>query len=145
MSENILNTLPKIKTQSRKRIGRGIGSGKGKTSGKGHKGQKARTGHHSVKGFEGGQTPIYMRLPKKGFKNSLRKEYEVVNIADIVRLVEAKKIEENQELSKEGLKNLGLIKNVKSQVKLIMTNKKITLPKVKIVVDKYSEKAKSFS
>jgi len=69
-----LTTLPKIKRNSRIRVGRGIGSGKGKTSGRGVKGQKARTGHHSVKGFEGGQTPIYMRLPKKGFTNVLRKK-----------------------------------------------------------------------
>lgn len=145
MSENLLNTLPKIKVQDRKRVGRGIGSGKGKTAGRGHKGQKARTGHHSVKGFEGGQTPIFMRLPKKGFKNNLRKEIEIVNIKDIARLIEAKKIEENQELNKEKLEKLGLIKSAKSQVKLIMTNKKITAPKVKIVVDKYTAKAKDFA
>ncbi len=145
MSENLLNKLPKIKTQNRTRVGRGIGSGKGKTSGRGVKGQKARTGHHSVKGFEGGQTPIYMRLPKKGFKNSLRKEVEVINIKDIVRLIESKKIQENQELNKEKLQELGLIKNLKSQVKLIMTNKEITLPKVKIIVDRYSKNAKEFA
>ena len=69
MSENLtLDSLPKIKTQHVKRLGRGIGSGKGKTSGRGVKGQKARTGS-SIKGFEGGQTPAHMRLPKKGFKN----------------------------------------------------------------------------
>ena len=60
--------VTKNKKNSRIRVGRGIGSGKGKTSGRGVKGQKARTGHHSVKGFEGGQTPIYIRLPKRGFK-----------------------------------------------------------------------------
>ena len=63
-----LQELPKIKRNSRKRVGRGIGSSKGKTSGRGVKGQKARTGHSTVRGFEGGQTPIHMRLPKKGFK-----------------------------------------------------------------------------
>lgn len=84
---NPLNNLKKIKTQGRKRVGRGIGSGKGKTSGRGVKGQKARTGHSTVKGFEGGQTPIYMRLPKRGFTNVLRNEYEVVNIKDIANLV----------------------------------------------------------
>ncbi len=144
MSEN-LNKLPKIKTQYRTRVGRGIGSGKGKTSGRGVKGQKARTGHSSVRGFEGGQTPIHMRLPKRGFKNVLRKEYEVVNIKDVVRLIESKKIDVSQELNKEKLQEVGLIKNARSQVKLIMTNKELTLPKVKIVVDKYSAKAKSFA
>ena len=144
MSE-ILNKLIKIKTQGRKRVGRGIGSGKGKTSGRGVKGQKARTGHHSVKGFEGGQTPIHMRLPKRGFTNTLRKEYETVNIRDIVTLIENKKIKESEELNKEKLQALGLISDAKAQVKLIMTNKKLTLPKVKIIVDKYSANAKAFA
>lgn len=142
---NLLNSLKKIKTQGRKRIGRGIGSGKGKTSGRGVKGQKARTGHSTVKGFEGGQTPIYMRLPKKGFTNVLRKEYEVVNIKDIERLVESKKITDSGEINKEKLQELGLIKSAKSQVKLIMSNKEATVSKVKIIVDKYTAKAKAFA
>ena len=96
---------------AKKRVGRGIGSGKGKTSGRGVKGQKARTGHHSVKGFEGGQTPVYMRLPKKGFINNLRKEIEVVNIRDIVNLFESKKINSQSEVTKEHLENFGLIQN----------------------------------
>ena len=87
---NSLGNLKKIKFESPKRVGRGIGSGKGKTSGRGVKGQKARTGHSTVKGFEGGQTPIYMRLPKKGFTNTLRKEYEVVNIKDVSGLLDKK-------------------------------------------------------
>ncbi len=144
MSQNILNTLPKIKIQGRKRVGRGIGSGKGKTSGRGVKGQKARTGHHGMKGFEGGQTPIYMRLPKKGFKNYTRKEYEVVNIKDIARLFEAKKLD-GKEINKEKLQEVGLIDNAKSVVKLIMTSKEISLPKVKIIVDKYSKNASNFA
>ncbi len=144
MSQNILNTLPKIKIQGRKRVGRVIGSGKGKTSGRGVKGQKARTGHHGMKGFEGGQTPIYMRLPKKGFKNYTRKEYEVVNIKDIARLFEAKKLD-GKEINKEKLQEVGLIDNAKSVVKLIMTSKEISLPKVKIIVDKYSKNASNFA
>ncbi len=141
---NPLNSLKKIKTQGRKRVGRGIGSGKGKTSGRGVKGQKARTGHSTVKGFEGGQTPIYMRLPKKGFTNVLRKEYEVVNIKDIAALIESKKIKESAELTKEKLQELGLINDANSVVKLIMSNVNVA-PKVKIIVDKYSAKAKSFA
>jgi large subunit ribosomal protein L15 len=76
--------------RDRKRLGRGPGSGKGKTSGKGHKGQKARTGHHGVPAwFEGGQMPIQRRLPKRGFKNPFRTEYEIVNLDDIEALEES--------------------------------------------------------
>lgn len=139
-----LKSLPKIKRNSKIRVGRGIGSSKGKTSGRGVKGQKARTGHHSVKGFEGGQTPIHMRLPKRGFVNTLKKEIEVVNIRDIVSFIENKKIESNSEINKEKLENLGLIKNKKSTVKLIMGKSKINL-NFKVLVDKYSKNAKSFS
>lgn len=141
-----LTQLKKIKTQGRKRVGRGIGSGKGKTSGRGVKGQKARTGHSSVKGFEGGQTPIHMRLPKRGFVNVLRKEYEVVNIKDIVNLLETKAIKESDVLTKEKLQELGLICCAKSQVKLIMSgNKNLAQPKIKVAVDKYSANAKVFA
>ena len=139
-----LTTLPKIKRNSRIRVGRGIGSGKGKTSGRGVKGQKARTGHHSVKGFEGGQTPIYMRLPKKGFTNVLRKEIEAVSIRDIVSMIESKKIDASLVITKESLDKAGLIKCKNSKVKLIMSKKEILL-EFKVAVDAYSEKAKAFS
>jgi large subunit ribosomal protein L15 len=139
-----LTTLPKIKRNSRIRVGRGIGSGKGKTSGRGVKGQKARTGHHSVKGFEGGQTPIYMRLPKKGFTNVLRKEIEAVSIRDIVSMIENKKIDASSIITKECLERVGLIKCKNSKVKLIMSKKEILL-EFKVAVDAYSEKAKAFS
>jgi large subunit ribosomal protein L15 len=70
-----------------KRLGRGPGSGKGKTSGKGHKGQKARTGHHGIPAwFEGGQMPLQRRVPKRGFKNPFRVTYEVVNLGDLARI-----------------------------------------------------------
>ena len=141
----MLNKIKKIKTNGRKRVGRGIGSGKGKTSGRGVKGQKARTGHSTVKGFEGGQTPIHMRLPKKGFTNVCRKEYEVLNIRDVANLIESKKLAESATLTKEKLQELGLIKNAKSVVKLIMSSKNFAATKVKITVDKYSEKAKVFA
>lgn len=139
-----LEKLPKIKRQYRVKVGRGIGSGKGKTSGRGVKGQKARTGHHSVKGFEGGQTPVHMRLPKKGFKNIHRKEIEVVNLNSIARLIESKKIETNKEITKEILENVGLIKSKDSKVKLIMSTN-VTLPKAEIKVDLYSKTAKSLA
>jgi len=139
-----LQGLPKIKKNSRIRVGRGIGSGKGKTSGRGVKGQKARTGHHSVKGFEGGQTPVYMRLPKRGFVNILREEMEVVNIRDIATFVESKKLDGSKSITKELLEQVGLIKCKNAKVKLIMSEKEISA-KFKVVVDVYSEKAKSFS
>ena len=85
-----LQHLPKIKRQDKMRVGRGIGSGKGKTSGRGVKGQKARTGHHSVKGFEGGQTPVHMRLPKRGFVNNLAKKTESVNYENIANRLQSK-------------------------------------------------------
>ena len=139
-----LQSLPKIKRNSKIRVGRGIGSSKGKTSGRGVKGQKARAGHHSVKGFEGGQTPVHMRLPKRGFVNNLRKEIEVINIRDLVNLIESKKLNLQSEITKEHLENLGLIRNKKSVVKLIMGKSKIDL-QFKVLVDKYSKNAKKFS
>src|SRR5688572_13245248 len=87
-----LHTLkgPKGATRNRKRIGRGPGSGTGEQSGKGVKGQKARTGHHGARfGFEGGQMPMQRRLPKKGFKNPFREEFFAVNLGDIEQRFEA--------------------------------------------------------
>jgi large subunit ribosomal protein L15 len=87
-----LSNLPRPEgaTRERKRLGRGPGSGTGKTSGKGHKGQKARTGHHGIPAwFEGGQMPLQRRVPKRGFKNPFRVEYEIVNIEAIAALEEA--------------------------------------------------------
>jgi large subunit ribosomal protein L15 len=80
---------PEGANHDRKRIGRGPGSGKGKTSGRGHKGQKARTGHHGIPAwFEGGQMPIQRRVPKRGFTNNFRTEYEIVNLEAIQALEE---------------------------------------------------------
>src|SRR5687767_741190 len=86
-----LSNLPRPEgaNRDRKRLGRGPGSGTGKTSGKGHKGQKARTGHHGIPAwFEGGQMPIQRRVPKRGFKNPFRTEYEIINLDDIQALDE---------------------------------------------------------
>jgi len=80
---------PEGANTDRKRLGRGPGSGKGKTSGKGHKGQKARTGHHGVPAwFEGGQMPLQRRVPKRGFTNNFRTEYDVVNVSQLEALTE---------------------------------------------------------
>ena len=95
-------------TKARKRIGRGIGSGKGKTAGKGHKGQWARSGV-SFRGFEGGQMPLQRRLPKRGFIQPNRVEYVIINLADIQRAVDAKKLD-RKEVSLETLLQAKLLK-----------------------------------
>jgi large subunit ribosomal protein L15 len=91
-----------------KRLGRGIGSGKGKTSGKGVKGQKAREGV-SLNGFEGGQLPIYRRLPKRGFKNLFRKVYAPINLDVLEKAVESGKLDAGQTITEASLKTAGLI------------------------------------
>ena len=90
-----------------KRLGRGIGSGKGKTSGKGVKGQKAREGV-SLNGFEGGQLPIYRRLPKRGFHNMFRKEYAPVNLGSIQKALDSGKLAADAEITEETLSKAGL-------------------------------------
>lgn len=143
MSVN-LSSLKKVSQFKKKRVGRGIGSGMGKTSTRGVKGQKSRTGHHSVKGFEGGQTPIYMRLPKKGFNSVTKKAYEVVNIKDILRLIAAKKIAENAEINNKLLFELGLISSDKAKSKLILSGSESPKSlKNKFALDFYSKGAKS--
>lgn len=92
-----------------KRLGRGIGSGKGKTSGKGVKGQKAREGV-ALNGFEGGQLPIYRRLPKRGFKNNFRIEYAPVNIGAIDKALEAGRLDPNEAITEAALANAGLVR-----------------------------------
>jgi large subunit ribosomal protein L15 len=140
----VLNKLAKLKRNNGKRLGRGIGSGKGKTSGRGVKGQKARTGA-SIKGFEGGQTPIYMRLPKKGFVNFCKKEYETVNLRDILNLINKKIIDSSSVITKEKLAEVGLISKKESVVKLIMSKEKISDAEFKVAVDKYSKNAQIFA
>ena len=105
-------------TKSRKRIGRGIGSGKGKTSGKGHKGQKSRSGV-SIKGFEGGQMPIHRRLPKRGFTNVNRINYTELNLDKIQKLIEIKKIDSKKIVNYKTFLDLGLVKSKKAKIKLL--------------------------
>ena len=112
-----LNELKSDNKKSKKRIGRGIGSGTGKTSGKGHKGQKARSGV-AIKGFEGGQMPIHRRLPKRGFKNIFRKEYVPINLGIIQKLINEKKISLNAPLDVETLLKVGLLKK-KNNIKIL--------------------------
>ena len=87
--------------RSRKRVGRGIGSGRGKTSTKGQKGQKSRSGV-SLVGFEGGQMPIFRRLPKRGFKNPFRKVYEVVNIGGVQKAIDAGRLDAGKDIDLDG-------------------------------------------
>ena len=97
----------------RKRKGRGIGSGNGKTAGKGHKGQNARSGGGVRPGFEGGQTPLFRRLPKRGFTNINRKEYAIVNLEALNRF------EEGTEVTPELLIETGVVSNEKSGIKIL--------------------------
>lgn len=141
-----IKTLSKSETKKKSRVGRGIGSGKGKTSGRGIKGQKARTGHHSMKGFEGGQTAIHMRLPKKGFKSkSIKKRIEVINADRLISFCKVNAI--SHYLTKSDMLRLGLIKNTRLLTKIIMGRNKESLEKVEIKVeaDFYSKKAKIFA
>jgi large subunit ribosomal protein L15 len=96
-----------------KRIGRGIGSGTGKTAGKGHKGQNARSGGGVRPGFEGGQNPLYRRLPKRGFTNIHRKEYAIINLEQLNRF------EDGTEVNLELLIETGLVKSLKDGVKVL--------------------------
>ena len=101
-------------TQARKRVGRGPGSGLGKTSGKGHKGHKARTGGGTNPGFEGGQMPMYRRLPKRGFTNPFKVTAQVVNLGDLAKLA-------GTDVSPETLYSAGLVAQADARVKLLGT------------------------
>ena len=113
-----LNQLKSDNKKNKKRIGRGIGSGTGKTSGKGHKGQKARSGV-AIKGFEGGQMPIHRRLPKRGFKNIFRTEYVPINLGIIQKLIDDKKISATKPLDIETLLKVGLLKKSNNNIKIL--------------------------
>jgi large subunit ribosomal protein L15 len=102
----------------RMRVGRGEGSGKGKTGGRGVKGQKSRTGV-SIAGFEGGQMPLHMRLPKRGFNNPFRKEYAEVNLWRIAQAIEAGKLDPSKTIDAEALVAAGVIRRAKDGVRLL--------------------------
>ena len=127
-------------TKKRMRVGRGPGSGKGKTGGRGIKGQKSRSGV-SIKAFEGGQMPLYQRLPKRGFNSrNSKKLLDQVNLGSIQKLIDAKKIIENKPIDIAVLHNVGLINKNAVSVKLLA--KGALTSKIKIVVTSASEKAK---
>ena len=102
-------------TKKRKCVGRGIGSGLGKTCGRGGKGQTARSGV-ALAGFEGGQTPLYRRLPKRGFKSRNKKEYQIINLCQINELIKSKHL--NKDIKLEDIEKLGLYNPKKGQIKL---------------------------
>ena len=122
------------------RVGRGIGSGKGKTSGRGQKGQKSRSGV-AVKGFEGGQMPLHMRIPKRGFNNIFAKDYAEVNLGMIQKFIDAKKLETKAVIDPAALKAAGLARGGKDGVRLL--GKGELTAKVKFFVHGVSAGAKA--
>ncbi|WP_161878062.1 50S ribosomal protein L15 [Alkalibacterium sp. MB6] len=120
--------------KTRNRVGRGSSSGNGKTSGRGQKGQKARSGGGTRLGFEGGQTPLFQTLPKRGFTNYNRKEYTIVNLDTLNRF------EEGTEVTPELLVETGVIKNKKSGVKVL--GKGTVNHKLSVKANKFSASAK---
>ena len=126
--------------KKRVRVGRGPGSGKGKTAGRGMKGQKSRSGV-SIKAFEGGQMPLYQRLPKRGFNSRKSKKLiDQVNLGSIQKLIDAKKIVENKAIDLVVLRSVGLINKNAVSVKLLA--KGSLTSKVKIEASSASEKAR---
>ena len=104
--------------KGRMRVGRGIGSGKGKTGGRGQKGQKSRSGV-AIKGFEGGQMPLHMRLPKRGFNNPFGKDYAEVNLGLVQKFIDAGKLDGKKLIDHEALKAAGLARGGKDGVRLL--------------------------
>lgn len=119
--------------KERKRVGRGTSSGTGKTSGRGHKGQNSRSGGGVRPGFEGGQNPLYRRLPKRGFTNPTRKEFAIVNIEDLNNFAEG------TEVTPEVLLENGIVKNPKAGIK-VLGNGEVTV-KLTVKANKFSQTA----
>jgi len=117
MKLNEISDKPGAK-QTRTRVGRGIGSGKGKTGGRGVKGQKSRSGV-AIKGFEGGQMPIHRRLPKRGFTNIFRKRYVAVNVGRLQQAIDAGKLDAKATITGEVLKAAGVVTHVRDGVRLL--------------------------
>lgn len=138
MKVNQLKDNPGARYKS-KMLGRGIGSGKGKTSGRGGKGQTARSGV-AIKGFEGGQMPIHRRLPKRGFNNIHRKEVNIINFKDLARLFESKLIISGDKIDRMKLVEIGFFPNADKPVKLLANGELVG--KYKFELDGYSATAK---
>ncbi|BCP54117.1 50S ribosomal protein L15 [Kaistia sp. 32K] len=117
MKLNEINDNPGS-SKNRMRVGRGIGSGKGKTGGRGVKGQKSRTGV-AIKGFEGGQMPLHRRLPKRGFTNIFAKDYNEVSLGRVQAAIDAGKLDATKPVTVEALKEAGVIRRVQDGVRLL--------------------------
>ena len=133
-----LNTTDRIKIK-KIRVGRGIGSGKGKTSGRGHKGQKSRSGV-AIKSFEGGQMPLYRRLPKRGFNSIKKIRVGKINLGKIQLFIEQKKINKSEKISLDLLKKLKIIN--KNSIKLKILGFGEVKEKINIEADLFSKSAK---
>ena len=117
MKLNELSDKPGAR-QNSKRVGRGIGTGRGKTSGRGHKGQKSRSGV-SIKGFEGGQMPLHRRLPKRGFTNIFRKRYVPINLDRLQRAIDEGRLDAKKPIDEAALVEAGLVKNPRDGIRLL--------------------------
>ena len=138
MRLNELRDNPKA-TKSRRRVGRGIGSGNGKTAGRGHKGQKSRSGGKVAVGFEGGQMPLYRRLPKRGFNNPFRKNYSIINLGVIQQALDKNKLDPKLAINAETLLEAMLVKPSNDGVCLLAKGELTT--KINIHVAKASKSA----
>ena len=118
MKLNDLKPAPGSKSD-RHRVGRGIGSGWGKTAGLGHKGQKARSGGFHKLGFEGGQMPLHRRLPKRGFKNLFGHDFSIINLGRVQQAIESGKLDAGQPITGEILASAGIIGKIKDGVRLL--------------------------
>jgi len=117
MRLNEISDLPGA-TKAKKRLGRGMGSGLGKTSGRGQKGQKSRSGV-AIKGFEGGQMPLHRRLPKRGFNNIFAKHFNEVNIGRVQTAIDAKRLDPKKPVTVQALLDAGIIRRVRDGVRLL--------------------------
>jgi len=133
-----LNTTSKIKIK-KMRVGRGIGSGKGKTSGRGVKGQKSRSGV-AIKSFEGGQMPLYRRLPKRGFNPLNKDKVAIINLEKIQNLIDSKRINGDLKIDLEILKKANIISKSYNKIKILGTGE--VKSKININVDYISKSAK---
>ena len=133
-----LNTTSKVKIK-KIRVGRGIGSGKGKTSGRGVKGQKSRSGV-AIKSFEGGQMPLYRRLPKRGFRSINKNKIAILNLEKIQNLIDSKKINSRNKLDLETLKKAKLVSKIYNKIKILGLGE--IKEKIDLNVDYVSKSAK---
>ncbi len=133
-----LNSTLQVKVK-KMRVGRGIGSGKGKTSGRGVKGQKSRSGV-AIKSFEGGQMPLYRRLPKRGFNPLKEEKIAIINLSKISELIEKKKINEKEKVSLDALKKVKILSKSYKKIKILGTGE--IKFKINLVADFVSKSAK---